>query len=160
MRILVLSDTHRSLSRVYSVLKDISNKIDAVIHCGDIVDDVYRLKSMYPELKFYKVKGNCDYGSSEPSDETFVLGGKKFFITHGHNYSAHWGIDRLYYKALEVGADICIYGHTHIPLIENCNGIIIMNPGSLSQPRGESTYSYGIVKIEDGVITPAIVEYK
>ena len=160
MRILVISDTHRSLGKVYSVLKDINDKIDAVIHCGDVVEDVYRLKSMYPDLKFYKVKGNCDYGSSEPDEETFILCGKKFFITHGHNYSVHWSTDRLYYKALEVGADICVYGHTHIPSIENCNGIILINPGSLSQPRGGSTYSYGKIKIENGVIDPTKVEYK
>lgn len=160
MRILVISDTHRSLGRVYSVLKDINDKIDAVIHCGDVVEDVYRLRSMYPDLKYYRVKGNCDYGSAEPEEETFIIGGKKFFITHGHNYSVHWNTDRLYYKALEAGADICIYGHTHIPNIENCNGIILMNPGSLAQPRGGSAYSYGIVKVENGVITPTIVEYK
>ncbi len=160
MRILVLSDTHRSLGKVYSVLKDINEKIDAVIHCGDVVDDVYRLKSMYPDMKFYKVKGNCDYGSSEPEEEIFTIEGKRFLITHGHNYNVHWSTDRLYYRALEVGADICIYGHTHIPLIENCGGIILMNPGSLAQPRGDSTYSYGIVKVENGVITPAIVKYK
>lgn len=160
MRILVISDTHKSLGKVYSVLKDIYDKIGAVIHCGDVVDDVYRLKSMYPKLKFYKVKGNCDYGSSEPEEETFVIGGKKFLITHGHNYSVHWGTDRLYYKAAESGADICIYGHTHIPHIENRSGIILMNPGSLAQPRGGSNYSYGIVNVENGIIEPVIVEYR
>ena len=160
MRILVVSDTHGSLSNVYRVINDIRNKIDAVIHCGDIVEDVQNIKNRFPELKYYSVRGNCDYGSSVPNEEVFMIGGKRFFVTHGDMYSVNWGIDRLCYRGAEVLADVCIYGHTHIPLIDNYNGMIIMNPGSLSLPRGGSTYSYGIVKIEDGIVTPSIVELK
>lgn len=160
MRILVISDTHGNLSRVYKVINAISDKIDAVIHCGDIVEDVDTLKLKYPNLKFYNVRGNCDYGSAVPNEDIFIIGGKKFFVTHGDLHGVNWNIDRLCYKGAEVGADICLYGHTHVPFIDNYNGIVILNPGSLSAPRGNSTYSYGIIKIEDGVITPSIVEYK
>ena len=158
MKILVLSDTHGNLSRVYSVLNSVGSMLDAVIHCGDYVEDVYTLKNKYPDFRYYYVKGNCDYGSSEPADETFVLGGKRFFITHGDKYSVHWNTDRISYKGSELGADICIFGHTHIPLIENYRGMYIMNPGSISRPRGSAGYTYGIVKIEDGLLTPSIVE--
>lgn len=160
MRILVISDTHGNLSKVYKVINSISDKIDAVIHCGDVVEDVDILKARYPNLSFYNVRGNCDYGSAVPNEDIFVLGGKSFFVTHGDLYGVNWSIDRLCYKGAEIGADVCLYGHTHIPLIDNYNGIVILNPGSLSAPRGNSTYSYGIIKIEDGVVTPSIVEYK
>lgn len=160
MKILVISDTHGNLSKVYKVINSISNIIDGVIHCGDIVEDADSLRIKYPNLKIYNVRGNCDYGSSVPNEDVFVLGGKKFFVTHGDLYGVNWGIDRLCYKGAEIGADICLYGHTHIPYIDNYNGIVILNPGSLSAPRGNSTYSYGIIKIEDSVVTPSIVEYK
>lgn len=160
MRILVISDTHGNLSRVYKVINSISNMIDGVIHCGDIVEDADTLRIRYPDLKIYNVRGNCDYGSAVPNEEVFVLGGKKFFVTHGDLYGVNWGIDRLCYKGAEVDADVCLYGHTHVPYIDNYNGIVILNPGSLSAPRGNSVYSYGIIKIEDNVVTPSIVEYK
>lgn len=160
MKILVISDTHGNLSKVYKVINSISNIIDGVIHCGDIVEDADSLRIKYPNLKIYNVRGNCDYGSSVPNEDVFVLGGKKFFVTHGDLYGVNWGIDRLCYKGAEIGADVCLYGHTHIPYIDNYNGIVILNPGSLSAPRGNSTYSYGIIKIEDSVVTPSIVEYK
>lgn len=160
MRILVISDTHRNLSNVYRVINAIEDKIDAVIHCGDVVEDVSALKARYSKLKIYNVRGNCDYGSSVANEDVFVLGGKKFFVTHGDMYGVNWSIDRLCYKGAEIGADVCLYGHTHIPIIENYQGIVIMNPGSLSSPRGGSKYSYGIINIEDGVVTPSIVEYK
>lgn len=160
MKILVISDTHSNLSKVYRVINSIADKIDAVIHCGDVVEDVDSLKIRYPELKFYNVRGNCDYGSAVPNEDIFVLFGKKFFVTHGDLYGVNWSIDRLCYKGAEVGADVCLYGHTHIPLVDNYNGIIIMNPGSLSSPRVGSNYSYGIIKIEDDIVIPSIVEYK
>lgn len=160
MRILVISDTHRNLSKVYRVINAIADKIDAVIHCGDVVEDVDALKARYPDLRFYSVRGNCDYGSAVPNEDIFVLGEKRFFVTHGDLYGVNWSVDRLCYKGAEVGADVCLYGHTHVPFIDNYNGIVILNPGSLSAPRGNSTYSYGIIKVEDGIITPSIVEYK
>ncbi len=158
MRILVISDTHRNMSRVYSTMKDIRDKIDAVIHCGDVVEDVMALRSRYSDLDIYNVRGNCDYGSGVPNEDIFVIGGKKFFVTHGDMYGVSWNTDRICYRAAEVGADVCLYGHTHIPLIENYNGIVVMNPGSPTAPRGGGSYSYGIIKIENGIITPSIVK--
>ncbi len=160
MRILVVSDTHGNLSKVYKVVNSISNLIDGIIHCGDIVDDADALRARYTDLKIYNVRGNCDYGSAVPNEDVFVLGGKKFFVTHGDLYGVNWSIDRLCYKGAEIGADVCLYGHTHIPVVDNYNGMVIMNPGSLTSPRGGSTFSYGIIKIENGIVMPSIVEYK
>ena len=160
MRILVISDTHGNLSRVYKTIKDIRDKIDAVIHCGDLVDDAMALKSRYSDLNVYNVRGNCDYGLAVSNEDVFIIGGKKFFVTHGDMYGVNWGIDRLCYRGAEVGADVCLFGHTHIPLIEYYNGMVIMNPGSPSSPRGGSTFSYGIIKIEKGVVTPSLVNIK
>lgn len=160
MRILVLSDTHGDISRAYSIIKSTKGLIDGVIHCGDIVEDADTLMSKFPDLPFYNVRGNCDYGSAVPSEKIFEFGGKRFFITHGDMYGVSWDINNIYYKAMEVGADICVFGHTHIPIMENCNGIVIMNPGSLTRPRGGSKSCYGIIKIEDGTVTQSIVEYR
>lgn len=159
MKLLVISDTHRVLHRVYKVIEDIKNQIDGIIHCGDVVEDVDLLINRYSNLKFYNVKGNCDYGTGVTSEKVFVIGGKRIFVTHGHNYSVNYGIDRLCYRAMELEADACLYGHTHIPLIEKYNNILVMNPGSLVLPRGNSKPSYGILKIEENV-SGSIVEYR
>lgn len=160
MKLLVISDTHRVLSKVYKVINAIENKISGVIHCGDVTEDVMLLKSRYPNIKFYNVRGNCDYGSGVPSEEVFIIGGKRIFVTHGHNYGVNYGADRISYRSEELEADACLFGHTHIPYLENYNGIVIMNPGSLSGPRGGSKASYGIITIEDGLVRGSIVEYR
>lgn len=156
MRVLVISDTHRNLTNVYKLLKDISDNIDVIIHCGDVVEDAEIIKSKYSNIKVYNVRGNCDYGSGVTDEEVFNIGNKKIFVTHGDMYGVNWNTDRLCYKGAELGADICLFGHTHIPVIEKYNGMIIMNPGSPSLPRGGSTYSYGIIKIENNVVTPVL----
>ncbi|MGN1318836.1 MAG: metallophosphoesterase family protein [Lachnospirales bacterium] len=160
MKILVISDTHRVLNKVYNVIDCIKDNISAVIHCGDVCEDVDILKHRYKDLPIYNVKGNCDYGCSVPSEEVVTLGGKKIFITHGHLYSVNYDISRLCYKGAELGVDVCVFGHTHIPVIEYYNGITILNPGSLTSPRGGSKPSYGILTIENGVLRASIVEYK
>lgn len=160
MKLLVISDTHRSLYKVYSTIDSIKDMIDGVIHCGDIVDDVDILKNRYPNLRFYNVRGNCDYGCGAEDEKVITFGGKKIFITHGHNYSVGYNLMRLCYRAEELQVDACVFGHTHIPVLENYNGIVIMNPGSLALPRGNSVPSYGILTVENDIIRGSIVEYK
>ena len=55
MRILVISDTHRNLSRVYKVINDIIDKIEVVIHCGDVVEDADAIRHRYSDLRVYNV---------------------------------------------------------------------------------------------------------
>ena len=50
-------------------------------------------------------------------------------------------------------ADIVIFGHTHVPLIEKIDKITFINPGSISKPRllqGQKTYA--ILDIYEGQI--------
>lgn len=160
MRLLAISDTHGDVSKVCSIINDIRNLIDGVIHLGDVVEDAESIKRMYPSLPLYNICGNCDYGTNISPMETLVFENKKIFITHGHLFGVNFDTTKLVYKAMEKGADIALFGHTHIPYSEQINGVYVMNPGSLSRPRGGSKPSYGIIKIEDGVITPSLVEYK
>lgn len=157
MRILVISDTHGNLTNVYKLIKDIKDKIDCVIHCGDIVEDAIAIRCRYSDLDVYNVRGNCDYGSAVASEEVFNIGGKKIFVTHGDMYGVNWNTDRLCYRGLELMADVCLYGHTHIPNIEKYENMVIMNPGSISRPRGGSSCSYGIIKIENNIVELSIV---
>ncbi|MBR6400508.1 MAG: metallophosphoesterase [Firmicutes bacterium] len=160
MRILVLSDTHRSLNKTVRLLHDIADDIDMVIHLGDNTEDAAFIKNNY-QLPVLNVAGNCDFDASVPDDRLEQIGGKTVFMTHGHRYGVKYGsADDLVYRALELGADICLFGHTHTPFLQVIRGIVVMNPGSLPLPRGGSKPCYGIIKIEDGEIYPALVEIK
>ena len=84
--------------------------------------------------------------------------GKKFFLTHGHRYSVKDGILKLKYKALETGADIVLYGHTHIAKIDYEEGIWYINPGSAAEPRDGSP-SFAIIDIHGESIDPNLIRF-
>ena len=76
----------------------------------------------------------------------------RIFVTHGHAYGVKSGLGRLIDKAESVGADIALYGHSHIPDLTYMRGISAFNPGSISMPRQEGRRcTYGTIEIsEDG----------
>ncbi len=111
------------------------SSFDYVIHCGD-----------YGNSKLENgivVCGNCDiYGEKERME---MIAQRKVYVTHGDLYQVKYGYDRLCYRAMEVGADVCLFGHTHRSDCFYENGILFLNAGAYE--NGE----YAI--IEDKEIT-------
>ncbi len=158
MKILVLSDTHYILDNPLEILKRIHQKIEGVIHLGDNREDANALQSLYPSIPFYAVAGNCDFSQTDADvEQTIMLGGKTIYITHGHRYGVKQSYDRICYRAEEKNADICLFGHTHVPEIIRFGNTIVMNPGSASLPRISNQPTYGMLDIENDVVTPSIV---
>ena len=53
-----------------------------------------------------------------------------------------------------------MFGHTHIPLIEYGDGIVVMNPGSISYPRQEGKRpSYILMDIDKKGMAHYEIEY-
>lgn len=70
------------------------------------------------------------------------------------------GIEDLKREALARGADVAMFGHTHIPLIEYGDGIVVMNPGSISYPRQEGKRpSYILMDIDKKGMAHYEIEY-
>ena len=75
-------------------------------------------------------------------------------ITHGDRYGVKYELNNLYYRALEAEVDIALFGHTHIPYMEEVKGIWLFNPGSASLPR-MSKNSIGFIEIDEkGNVVP------
>ncbi len=156
MKILVISDTHGDTGKAGEAIRK-NRDTDLVIHLGDYFRDAVKLSGMFPEIPFEYIYGNCDFMTNGvPADKLLEVGGKRIFITHGHRYSAKWGYENLFRKAEEQKADILLFGHTHVPDIVGRDGYIILNPGSTSEPRGNSDESYAIVEIRDGKVSARI----
>ena len=88
------------------------------------------------------------------------IGKYKVLLTHGHYYYVNTGIVRLKEEALDRGVDIVMYGHTHRPMLVEEDGLIILNPGSLTYPRQEGRRpSYIIMEIEEDGEAYFSIEY-
>ncbi len=154
MLIAVVSDTHHDNSSIREVLSSIENA-DVLIHLGDNVIDALFLKERFKGESYY-VKGNCDGWNSAPKELLIDIKGIKIFATHGDGYGVKISDTMLLVEAKERGADIALYGHTHIPTVEEKQGIWVINPGSPSLPR-MSKASIAFIDIDNnGRITPYI----
>lgn len=149
MRIIVLSDSHGmkyQLDRMIPIIEG----ADMFIHAGDhFRDSVYLAQKT--GIDTISVRGNCDFDNVE-SELFFELDGVKIFLTHGHRYSVKYDLDSLAIKGKEVGADLVIFGHTHTPTDVEVQGIRIINPGSISLPRGTNMRTYVELEVENGKI--------
>ena len=125
---------------------------DVVIHLGDHDRDAEEIRTEFPEIPLFSVQGNCDMASAAPLTDIVPLGPEKAFITHGHMYNVEWGnTDSLVYAAMEQGARIALYGHTHKADYEETAGVQVLNPGSAGRGR-EPTYAVVEVFDNGGII--------
>ena len=150
MRVLIVSDTlgrHGGLDRA---LQEAGN-IDMLIHLGDVEGGETYIDAV-ADCEKHIIRGNNDFFSELPREEEFYIGSHKVFITHGHAYYVSLDPEYIREEGKARGAEIVMFGHTHRPFFEDDNGIIVLNPGSLSFPRQEGRKgSYMILEMdEDG----------
>ncbi len=148
MRILIVSDTHQSPHTLDQVVMD-NPDIDMLIHLGDSEDAEDYIRSLV-DCPVYILAGNCDGLTRLPRELDLDLCGYHAFLTHGHQYRVSQGEQALREEALRRGADIVMYGHTHIPVCHEEEGLLILNPGSVSYPRQEGKRgSYIVMEIDE-----------
>ncbi len=46
-------------------------------------------------------------------------------------------------------ARVVVYGHSHIPWNEDCNGLLLFNPGSATDRRMQARCSIGLLHVDD-----------
>ncbi len=148
-RILVMSDTHGNKVNIDKALSKYGDA-DCIIHLGDYVRDAEYIRTLTGK-KVYSVKGNCDFSGAK-QELLLRIGGKSILALHGHRQGVKDSLLALGLYAAEKGADIVLFGHTHVPLEDFYENVIMYNPGSLGEPRGRKP-SLGIVTIEDGGIS-------
>ena len=150
LKIIVLGDSHRCTENIDLAMETLGN-MDTVIHTGDNVEDAKYIENNYG-VEVISVPGNCDGSTGDLGDEMITtIKSKKILVCHGHQYGVKKNIHRIYYRAKELGCDIAIFGHTHVPFLEKHDGIIILNPGSISMPRGGSQKSCAVMTIDKAV---------
>lgn len=156
MRILVISDSHGRTSKIEQAI-EAQRDAKHIFFLGDCVRDIEDYPFIYPDRTFHIVSGNCDYASTYKSEDIITLEGKRIFFTHGHHLYVKGGIGGLRQAALREGADIVLFGHTHIAIKEYADGVYFVNPGSLCSAR-EGRTSYAVIDIENNGIMPIHIE--
>ncbi|MBO6133245.1 MAG: metallophosphoesterase [Lachnospiraceae bacterium] len=135
MRILIVSDSHGRHENLERFVRKTA-PIDMMIHCGDAEGREEAIEEI-AGCPLEIVAGNNDFFTTLPKEKEFMVGRYRIFLTHGHYYYISMGPERLAEEAESRGVDIVMCGHTHKPMVERINGLILVNPGSVSYPRQE-----------------------
>ena len=152
LRILIMSDSHGRNENVELAIAQVREEIgefQMLIHLGD-VGDAREIESL-AGVPCYIVRGNTDYDAKLLNANVIEAGGHRIFATHGHLYQVDMRLDLLRFAALENDCDIAMYGHTHVPYLEeDPDDVTILNPGSISKPRqADHRYTYMVMEIDD-----------
>lgn len=132
-KVLVISDTHGRTDNLDKILPKVK-PLDQLIHLGDVGNDVDYIE-VVAECACCFVAGNNDFYSNLPRERVIKLNGVPMFLTHGHYHYVNSRKDFIRSAAIQRGAKIALFGHTHVPYLEEEGGILVANPGSLSLPR-------------------------
>ena len=164
MKFLIASDIHGSAFYTQKILQIAkTEKADKIVLLGDIFNHGPRnpLPTEYAPLKVAEllngvkddlivVEGNCDSQVDTMisefdfiKDVVLVSGNKTVLCTHGHVYNKD--------QKPKTRFDAVVYGHFHTGFIEEIDGTIFVNAGSVSLPKNSTPSSY--VVLEDGKIT-------
>lgn len=158
MKILIVSDTHRNEDNLINALEKEEN-LDLLIHCGDVEGAEDEIEH-YAGCSTVFVAGNNDFFSRLPRELELKLEEYQVWVTHGHNYYVNTNPEYIRKEARARRKDIVIYGHTHRPVIERTQDLIVVNPGSLTYPRQEGRRpSYAVLEIENGNIQRLEIVY-
>ena len=149
-KVLVISDTHGRTENLDKILP-LVKPLDQLIHLGDVSRDEDYIEAI-AECPCCFVCGNNDFYSTLPKERLIKLNGVPMFLTHGHYYYVNSRKDFIRSAAIQRGAKIALFGHTHVPYLEEDGEILVANPGSLSLPRqANHCPSYMLIYIaEDG----------
>ncbi len=143
MKILVLSDTHGETAAAQRILSEQSP--DQVIHLGDCLRDAEHLAQNFPFLPICTVPGNNDWFTDVAKEKILHLNGTNLFLCHGHTTGVKGSLQLQITRTLQAGCTVSLFGHTHSPYLAEQNGILLLNPGSLTFGG-----SYGILTLTPG----------
>ncbi|MCX7712025.1 MAG: metallophosphoesterase [Clostridia bacterium] len=149
MRILLMSDSHGNTNNIIKAIKK-NKDIDIVIHLGDMLSDILKVMEGNKHIRYECVPGNNDWAREYPSEKVLDLEGKKVFITHGHHYNVKYDYQRIIVRGRAIGADAVFFGHTHIAEEMFSDGMMVLNPGSISLPSQSRIPTYSLIEIKDG----------
>lgn len=133
MKVLIVSDTHGREQQLFNTLQRVS-PIDLLIHLGDFEGGEDYIREIAP-CPTEMVSGNNDFFNGLPKEKMILLGKYYIMLTHGHRYGVNFGTYTVKEAAKRNQADIVMFGHTHVPMIDLKDDIWTINPGSLALPR-------------------------
>ncbi|MDP4091877.1 MAG: metallophosphoesterase [Bacillota bacterium] len=151
MKILVFSDSHGYIENMNSAIK-LNSDADMIIHLGDCTKDIFKVMDKHPGYRYEFVRGNNDWLPDIPAEKQLDICGMKILLTHGHQYGVKSGYGSLQKKCTALNYNAVFFGHTHMTEDIFSEGLLMINPGSISLPVYPAKPTYCTAEISKGKI--------
>jgi uncharacterized protein len=164
-RVVVIGDTHMPrFGRVLpGPLVEGLRAADLILHVGDMTD-AFVLDLLAAFAPVEAVAGNND-----PPELVERLGHARVVeveqlrvgLTHGYRGPGRTTPERAWrtFESWQPPIDAICFGHSHQPLVEQRDGIWLLNPGSPTDRRREPSYSFLTLDIDGRALRPELVRY-
>lgn len=162
MRIGVVSDTHlRRMSELPERLSRGLEGVDLILHAGDWTDE--RIVELFETIApVESVAGNNDppeivhrFGRRKEIE----VAGIRIGLIHGDSWT-HSAEECAWNAFAACTPDIIVFGHSHVPHLEQRGQTLLFNPGSPTDKRFQPQYSFGILEISGGKIEARHIFYE
>ena len=134
--LVAVSDTHRQSGHGLSgPVLDAVRSADRVVHAGDFTRMAVVDAFIEESARLEAVHGNADEAAVKerlPTARTFEYGGVRVAVTHRRD----GGTTGLALFGRSQDADLVIFGHSHRPAVIETDDVVLLNPGSYANPRG------------------------
>ena len=165
-RLVIIGDTHlprfgRALPAPLAVaLAD----ADRILHVGDHTD-AFVLDLLEAIAPTDAVAGNNDAPELVRrlgATRVVAVEGVRIAMTHGHLGPGRTTPDRAFraFAATEPRPDAIAFGHSHQPMVERRDGIWMLNPGSPTDRRRQTTFSFLGVEVDGTELRPELVTFR
>lgn len=147
MRIGLISDTH---GRLRSEVFDRLDGVERILHAGDIgpPELLAELATIAPVTAVYGNTDGFDIRAEVPAVAELELAGHRVVVTHGDRLGSP--TPQALRKA-HPSARVIVYGHTHRPLVDESEDVLVVNPGSAGAARFGIAPSVGVLTVGDSL---------
>ena len=145
---------------------DVLRGVDVLLHAGD-VGELWVLDRLSAIAPVIAVHGNDETAAVQrelPYQQLVVAGGVRILLTHGHypdraaelesRKDDAWQpkLARRTAMGQRANARVVVYGHTHVPMAVEHEGVLLVNPGAIASPNPtlrQHIQSVAILSIRD-----------
>jgi uncharacterized protein len=151
----VISDTHlpRGARRLPELCLERLRAADLILHAGDLTSMAVleELEALGPPVE--AVLGNVDEPALRgllPEERVVDVAGARIGMRHIPDRQ-----ERVLARFPGCGA--IVFGHTHVPVVEEREGVWLLNPGSPTERRRSPFHSMLVLEVEAGAIRPELI---
>ena len=150
----VVADTHIP-SRARTLPEGLAPYLecaDLILHAGDLMDPAL-LEELAAHAPVEAVRGNMD-PAGLPETLELEFGGVRVAMIHdsGPRRGRRARVRRRFPEAR-----VAVFGHSHIPFLEDEDGLMLLNPGSPTDRRRQPRHTFALLRAEEGEVRAEIL---